>query len=602
MKLTDFFTGEKSKIDTTSKSQNHSAISSAVMNRQIRSLVPGQTIRGELISREGNEVQIKLSEDLTIKARLEQNMNLEVGKSITFEVKNNGSSLVLNPLYTNVATDANVLKALEMANLPVTQDTIGMTEEMMQAGLSIDRASLQQVFREHNQFGHASVEDILDLHKLDMTVNEGNLSQVASYKNLTHQLVNGLSNCIGALSDVIQNMVQNGDVAGAEKIYQELFRMMQEVASETPDPNLIQFSEENIPAMVHTQDGELFLLPVAGQTEGKLLNFPGDGALLQELLSPENRQLLTSYLQGTENTDPMLLLHEAANKLLQETSHEAGDHTLPVISQNRENTGLQFLPNAEDAVNQTTANSDKVILKQVLSDMLLNNPKQWQSLFSKMDQNEKQHILFAKLSDYIHQNLNKTWTIKPEEVADAKQVSGLYDRLDKQLKSLAQVLENTNQTNSNAYRATTNLIQNLDFLQQLNQAYTFVQLPLRLQQGDNAHGELFVYTNKKHLAAKEGEISALLHLDMEHLGPVDVYVAMQNERVNTKFYVKDDSMLDFLEAHMDLLTERLQARGYQMSVHLQTLEEEEEPKNAIRQILQADGHVPVAQYAFDVRT
>ena len=39
-----------------------------------------------------------------------------------------------------------------------------------------------------------------------------------------------------------------------------------------------------------------------------------------------------------------------------------------------------------------------------------------------------------------------------------------------------------------------------------------------------------------------------------------------------------------------------------MSVHLQTLEEEEEPKNAIRQILQADGHVPVAQYAFDVRT
>ena len=397
-------------------------------------------------------------------------------------------------------------------------------------------------------------------------------------------------------------MVQNGDVAGAEKIYQELFRMMQEVVSETPDPNLIQFSEENIPAMVHTQDGELFLLPVAGQTEGKLLNFPGDGALLQELLSPENRQLLTSYLQGTENTDPMLLLHEAANKLLQETSHEAGDHTLPVISQNRENTGLQFLPNAEDAVNQTTANSDKVILKQVLSDMLLNNPKQWQSLFSKMDQNEKQHILFAKLSDYIHQNLNKTWTIKPEEVADAKQVSGLYDRLDKQLKSLAQVLENTNQTNSNAYRATTNLIQNLDFLQQLNQAYTFVQLPLRLQQGDNAHGELFVYTNKKHLAAKEGEISALLHLDMEHLGPVDVYVAMQNERVNTKFYVKDDSMLDFLEAHMDLLTERLQARGYQMSVHLQTLEEEEEPKNAIRQILQADGHVPVAQYAFDVRT
>ena len=206
MKLTDFFTGDKSKIDTTSKSQNHTAVSSTVMNRQIRSLAPGQTIRGELISREGNEVQIKLSEDLTIKARLEQNMILEVGKSITFEVKNNGSSLVLNPLYTNVATDVNVLKALEMANLPVTQDTIGMTEEMMRAGLSIDRASLQQVFREHNQFVHASVEDILDLHKLDMTVNDGNLSQIASYKNLTYQLVSGLTNCIEAMKNGVSRV------------------------------------------------------------------------------------------------------------------------------------------------------------------------------------------------------------------------------------------------------------------------------------------------------------------------------------------------------------------------------------------------------------
>ena len=41
---------------------------------------------------------------------------------------------------------------------------------------------------------------------------------------------------------------------------------------------------------------------------------------------------------------------------------------------------------------------------------------------------------------------------------------------------------------------------------------------------------------------KDGNVSALLHLDMENLGPMDVYVAMQNNRVNTHFYMQDDDM------------------------------------------------------------
>ena len=44
-------------------------------------------------------------------------------------------------------------------------------------------------------------------------------------------------------------------------------------------------------------------------------------------------------------------------------------------------------------------------------------------------------------------------------------------------------------------------------------------------------GELYVYTNKKNLADNDGNVSAFLHLDMDHLGPVDVYVAMQQQKV-----------------------------------------------------------------------
>ena len=142
----------------------------------------------------------------------------------------------------------------------------------------------------------------------------------------------------------------------------------------------------------------------------------------------------------------------------------------------------------------------------------------------------------------------------------------------------------------------------MDFLQQINQTYAYIQLPLHLRQGEHKTGELFVYTNKKNLAGRDGRVSALLHLDMEHLGPLDVYVALQDTKVSTKFYVQNDTILDYLEANMEVLTQRLKQRGYDCNCETTLRTELQQTAQAIAPILKAGGSVPVAQYAFDVRT
>ena len=88
---------------------------------------------------------------------------------------------------------------------------------------------------------------------------------------------------------------------------------------------------------------------------------------------------------------------------------------------------------------------------------------------------------------------------------------------------------------------------------------------------------------------------------MEHLGPVDVYVAMQAEKVSTRFYVQDDEMLDFLEAHMDLLTSRLEKRGYDCSFAMQVRDGKEPPASGMKGLMQEEQGKVIAQYAFDVR-
>ncbi len=136
MKLSQLFTGRSQadeRLEDNGRATKAQYARTADLNRQIRCLTPGQTLRGEIVSRNGSEVQIRLSEDMVMNARVDQNIHLELGKSVIFEVKSNGGTLSLSPLFTNIAADANVLKALDMAGLPVNDISVSMTEPLCES-------------------------------------------------------------------------------------------------------------------------------------------------------------------------------------------------------------------------------------------------------------------------------------------------------------------------------------------------------------------------------------------------------------------------------------------------------------------------------------
>lgn len=212
----------------------------------------------------------------------------------------------------------------------------------------------------------------------------------------------------------------------------------------------------------------------------------------------------------------------------------------------------------------------------------------------------------------IFAGLKEQWTIPPEDVAKKENVEKLFYRLNRQLGDLSRVLEETGQTKTQAFQAVSNMSSNVDFLQQVNQMYAYIQLPIRLSQGDTAHGDLYVYTNGRKLSQNDGHVSALLHLDMEHLGPVDVYVAMDtsgsDSRVSTQFYLPDEETLNFLNDHMEELTARLEKRGYNCSARL-TIRGQEDPMeegiplaSGINMLLVQKSSFGGAEKSFDVRT
>ena len=166
---------------------------------------------------------------------------------------------------------------------------------------------------------------------------------------------------------------------------------------------------------------------------------------------------------------------------------------------------------------------------------------------------------FSKL---VQDSVKAQMSIKPEDVAAPGKIEELYERIQKTSNKVSQLMESLARTDSPVAASAQGLSDNVSFMNQLNEFVNYVQLPLKMA-GEDANGELYVYTNKKSLANKDGNFSALLHLDMEHLGPMDVYVTMQNyTKVNTNFYLESEELLTFIESHIDELTKRLTEKGY----------------------------------------
>lgn len=542
MKLTGWFSQDK--IADNSRVQTPNNANTEQVNRQIRALVPGQTLRGEVVSREGNNAQIRLLQDVLVDAKVDADIRLELGQNITFQVKNNGQTLNLSPLFTNMATEGTVLKALDMASLPVNENTVAMTKQLMDAGLPIDKNTLQQIWHESNAFPDAEILDLVNLHKVELPVTEENITQMASYRNLTHQLTAGIAETGESLTNMLQGLVESGDIEQAATIYSEVLELLafEDAAGET----------------------------VTGQqqTEGPL---PEPG--VDVTVTPEEAEQMP--------VKPSATAPEAVpgqKTIIEEPTETAPDNGQTI----KENPGAEKtqeapqLQNLQKLLKQGLETKDIPLLRSILHN--------------------------SKVAELPEKLLADRWSIKPEDVESPEKVEELYQKLGKQLKGLSNLLEENGQRGSSAYQNVTNLSQNVDFLQQINQTYAYIQLPLHLRQGEHKTGELFVYTNKKNLARKDGQVSALLHLDMEHLGPLDVYVALKDTKVSTKFYVQNDAILDYLEANMAVLTERLQKRGYDCKCETTLHTELQQTAQAMTPLLKTEGSVPVAQYAFDVRT
>ena len=72
----------------------------------------------------------------------------------------------------------------------------------------------------------AEILDLVNLHKVELPVTEENITQMASYRNLTHQLTAGIAETGESLTNMLQGLVESGDIEQAATIYSEVLELL----------------------------------------------------------------------------------------------------------------------------------------------------------------------------------------------------------------------------------------------------------------------------------------------------------------------------------------------------------------------------------------
>lgn len=544
-------------------------------------LEAGSVFEGTVSSVRGGKVTLALSTGQQIVAQLDGKVRLTIGLPMFFQVKSNEGGIMAIRPYNGNGTGGNpiLLNALTSAGVPVAERNLEMVNAMMQRQMPINKQSILDMIKVVSTYENTSVQTLVDMTRLGLPVDGELAAQFEKYQQNDYAIV-------GKMDTVLEQVV---DLLGSEElspgqavdINQKLFDMAvrPDFTSQAAIDDVEQFLLGKSDAK---QEGVTLELHLTPQNTAETVPFANQ--VLKDVFSEEQLMNLTKLLQSTPSLveNPELFVTESGEEIFVDTLSEEGSFPDKMQESIGQTAGKQTL-NSELTVEE--------FLKSVQDN--LTNKQEFGFLgVQKLFSSREYRFLLKNV-------MQEQWLLKPEELKSEK-VSETYERLIRQLDQMEQLVKATGTDQSKLLETTADIRSNVEFMNQINQVYTYVQLPLKLT-GQQANGDLYVYTNKKNLNDPDGELSAFLHLDLENLGSTDVSVKMQKKHVKTNFYFSDDGSYDLIQKHLPLLEARLNKKGYTCTF---TVSNEDKKVDFVNDFLRKD--LPSAgtlhRYSFDVRT
>ncbi|MBQ3029235.1 MAG: flagellar hook-length control protein FliK [Lachnospiraceae bacterium] len=562
-------------------------------------LTKGEVVKGEVTDLRSNEVTIRLDDGKTLHAKLSSAMELSIGQKAEFFVQETNDVLITLKLLSDGDTsfaESAIDKALEAAGFPKSAHAADIVRSLLTAGLPANKEMIQKMMQHSASNKDVELSTLTALLKNNLPVTKENASQLQAYRNFEHRLLGQASTLTSALS----NAFSFGEVSPSftEGLLTQFFGDETMSASSHVSQGTVGTSNAIVNSFgTETGSG---LLPEGSANVTANASFSempsASGPASAASAVPESTPITPGPLQVSNATSETIVSVPTAT----ETASMHSEETLP-LKQLLSEKDYQAVQKALDTVPPDFPEFPMV--KEAFTNGTLTANQLFHALSAASAQGhtEKVTALFKEepsLSELLGKTLLNRFVMTPEDLTKEHAVEDFYARTVKHLSVLNELASGETASAMKTVADTgTHMQENIQFMNTLNQLFPYVQLPLKLTE-QLTHGELYVYTKKKDLSAKNKEVSILLHLDMDALGPTDIHLSMLQQNVSAKFYLNEPDAEALVTEQLPSLTEALQKKGY--SLNASVMHREKEP-DIVSDFLSDGDAVPMKRFRFDIR-
>ncbi|SFH61834.1 hook-length control protein FliK [Pseudobutyrivibrio sp. OR37] len=563
--------------DRTKMSQSQSLTGSVA-----DTLKEGEVFEGSVNSIENGKVTIGLANGQTMTARLDYGVNITPGQSVFFEVKSNDGNLVqIRPVsLEGLAANPTLLKALDMANLVANERTINMVNSMMQNSMSISPESLAAMNRVMINNPEANINTLVAMSKAGMELTPDNVNMFQNYVNDKAVLSNNFETISNMLPELMASEeLSTADVINISNSIKEIFvDGMEQAAALEQVTTEMSATTENISSQLAGNNPES-----ASSISVEVIE---EGAATVKEAANLAKQLEITMDKGLENIQANNGAQESAPAATAESTTQSQLEAKSSIESNLAQNEM-----GENVIN-SFASEKQVLSFNTILNTLPDFPKDNTAIFAengalKADADVNQ--LFREITDYLNNHpdipketlndivreplyrgllksiISNSFAMEPKDVTKPGEISKLYERVLKQTEALDKLVAAFNNKAAESIKNQTSEIkQNINFMNSANDMYNFVQIPLKMY-NQNTDSMLYVRQNKKISYEAGEEITAFLHFDMEYLGSTDVFISLKESNVGCKWTLANEDSMKLIEDNLDILTERLARKGFNVS-------------------------------------
>ena len=536
----------------------------------------GQVLKGVVTDIHGNQITIQMDDGTNFTGQLADASNYSIGQGAAFQVTGTSSGVI----YMQAIADAYLLgledtinQALEEASLPKSPRNVEIVRSLLMSQQSISRQNIADNIRLCAQFPNNNVNSVITAKYLSLPMTEQSISQLEHYQNQTHQLLYKMDSLTDSVNQVL-DLVGEHAPSAAGTIGGKILDLALAPSDFLEDEMVSTDISANEAITAESVASEAVSTEVTADEAVST-----DIAMAQEAAETVENEALMEMISDTSGQGEMIYEKNQLGSLL---SPEARAQLTELTD------SLPLSEEIKAAISDGTISNKDLLtaLRQTLPNM---SPEQASALISNKD--------FQML---VKEQLMTGWSITPKAFAKKENIEKLYHKLDEQLTTLSKLSQTVSSQSTFKELGNTalDMQNNLQFMKELNQTFSYFQIPLRLQE-ENAHGDLYVMTKKGVLKNHPDKLSVLLHLEMDHLGELDIHIKKDNSYIETKFFVEDKKTRRLLETNIELLRDAINEQGYSFTSEFSTKDKD---IDIVKDFIAQDKPIgDMKRYSFDLR-